>query len=201
MLCSKDIIYGEESLFLWLPRWKRIQFFFFILFFVIQKKGFKSLSSAAFQEQLNHTVMYATDCGFKAEHRMAKVHRLVGRDLCPHLSSKVIWSLSGCSRCFRVVCGLGSAPHGLCDCKQGTCRAQTCRSEFSRGVWEGGCHCFFLSLSLRRFSASLLRYIPATGRVAHKESLHVADVNAKGIIECHDQFRSHPNLSVTANWF
>lgn len=177
-------------------------FFFFLLFFFFchSEKVFKSLSNMAFQEQLNHTVMYATDCSFKAEHRTAKVHRLVGGDLCPHLSSKVIWSLSGRSRWFWVVCGLGSAPHGLCDCKQGTCKAQTRRSEFSLGVWEGGCHCFFLSPSLRRFSASLLRYIPATGRAAHKESLHVADVTVKGIIECHDQFRSHPNLSVTTNW-
>lgn len=166
-----------------------------------KKKGFKSLSSVVFQEQLNHTVMYTKDCSVKAEHRMAKVHKLVQGDLCPHLSSKVIWRLSGRSRCFRVVCGLERAPHGLCDCKQGTCKAQTCRSEFSRGVWEGGCHCFFLSLSIRRFSASLLRYIPATGRATHKESLIDADVNVKGIIECHDQFRSHPNLSVTTNWF
>lgn len=61
-----------------------------VFFYLIFCHSEKSLSSVGFQEQLNHTVMYATDCSFKAEHRMAKVHRLVGGDLCPHLSSKVI---------------------------------------------------------------------------------------------------------------
>ncbi|TRY58416.1 hypothetical protein DNTS_002045 [Danionella cerebrum] len=37
-------------------------------------------------------------------------------------------------------------------------------------------HCV---VTLGHFSASLVRYIPATGRDPHKESLHVADVNAQ----------------------
>ncbi len=62
-------------------------------------------------------------------------------------------------------------------------KPQTCRSEFSRVFGRDAVTLLLSSLSIRHFSASLLRYIPATGRAAHKESLHVADVNVKGIIE------------------
>lgn len=142
--------------------------FFFILFFVIQKKVFKSLSSVAFQEQLNHTVMYATDCSFKAEHRMAKVHRLVGGDLCPHLSSKVIWSLSEHSRWFWVVCGLGSAPHGLCDCKQGACKEPRHVGVNSHGVF--GREAVTASFFLLHSDASLSLYC---GTFQPQDVLHI----------------------------